>query len=51
LLVPLSYARDVAARIPGSRLEVIREASHLPYMSHTDAFNAFVGDFLARHDT
>jgi pimeloyl-ACP methyl ester carboxylesterase len=51
LLVPLSYARDVAARIPGSRLEVIREASHLPYMSHTDAFNAFVGDFLARHDS
>jgi pimeloyl-ACP methyl ester carboxylesterase len=51
LLVPLSYARDVASRIPGSRLEVIREASHLPYMSHTDAFNAFVGDFLARHDS
>lgn len=51
LLVPLSYARDVAARIPGSRLEVIREASHLPYMSHTDSFNAFVGDFLAGHDT
>lgn len=51
LLVPLSYARDVAARISGSRLEVIREASHLPYMSHTDAFNAFVGDFLAQHDS
>jgi pimeloyl-ACP methyl ester carboxylesterase len=51
LLVPLSYARDVASRIPGSRLEVIREASHLPYMSHTDSFNAFVGDFLARHDS
>jgi pimeloyl-ACP methyl ester carboxylesterase len=51
LLVPLSYARDVAARIPGSRLEVLREASHLPYMSHTDSFNAFVGDFLAQHAT
>jgi pimeloyl-ACP methyl ester carboxylesterase len=51
LLVPLSYARDVAARIPGSRLEVLREASHLPYMSHTTAFNAFVDDFLSRHDT
>jgi len=49
-LVPLSSARDVAERIPGARLEVLREASHLPYMSHTDAFNAFVGDFLARHD-
>jgi pimeloyl-ACP methyl ester carboxylesterase len=51
LLVPLSYARDVAARIPGSRLEVIRAASHLPYMSHTGTFNALVGDFLARHDS
>jgi pimeloyl-ACP methyl ester carboxylesterase len=48
-LVPLRYARDVAARIPGARLEVLREASHLPYMSHTAAFNAFVGDFLLQH--
>ncbi len=49
MLVPLSYARDVAERLPLARLEVIREASHLPYMSHTDAFNALVGDFLQRH--
>ncbi|HSP80228.1 MAG TPA: alpha/beta hydrolase [Myxococcaceae bacterium] len=49
MLVPLSYARDVAERLPRGRLEVIREASHLPYMSHTDAFNAFVGDFLQQH--
>jgi pimeloyl-ACP methyl ester carboxylesterase len=48
-LVPLRYARDVAARIPGARLEVLREASHLPYMSHTQAFNSFVGDFLLQH--
>lgn len=48
-LVPLRYARDVAQRIPGARLEVLREASHLPYMSHSQAFNAFVGDFLLQH--
>ncbi|HYH98074.1 alpha/beta hydrolase [Hyalangium sp.] len=48
-LVPLGYARDVARRIPGARLEVLREASHLPYMSHPQAFNAFVGDFLVQH--
>jgi len=48
-LVPLGYARDVARRIPGARLEVLREASHLPYMSHAQAFNAFVGDFLLQH--
>lgn len=50
-LVPVSLARDVARRIPGARMELLREASHLPYMSHTDAFNAFVDDFLDRHDT
>lgn len=49
LLVPPSAARDVAARIPGARLELLRKASHLPYMSHPDAFNAFVGDFLMQH--
>ncbi|MFL5347482.1 MAG: alpha/beta fold hydrolase [Hyalangium sp.] len=48
-LVPLRYARDVARRIPGARLEVLREASHLPYMSHSQAFNAFAGDFLLQH--
>ncbi len=48
-LVPLEYARDVARRIPGARLEVLREASHLPYMSHAQAFNALVGDFLLQH--
>ncbi len=48
-LVPLGYARDVARRIPGARLEVLREASHLPYMSHPQAFNSFVGDFLVQH--
>lgn len=48
-LVPLRYAQDVARRIPGARLEVLREASHLPYMSHAHAFNAFVGDFLLQH--
>jgi pimeloyl-ACP methyl ester carboxylesterase len=48
-LVPLRYAQDVARRIPGARLEVLREASHLPYMSHAQAFNAFVGAFLLQH--
>ncbi|MDC0712162.1 alpha/beta hydrolase [Stigmatella sp. ncwal1] len=48
-VVPLSDACDVARRIPGARLEVLREASHLPYMSHPQAFNAFVDDFLWEH--
>ena len=42
LLVPPSAARDVAEHIPGARMEVLREASHLPYMSHPEAFNEAV---------
>jgi pimeloyl-ACP methyl ester carboxylesterase len=48
-LVPLAYARDVALRIPRGRLEVLRGASHLPYMSHAEAFNACVKDFLLEY--
>lgn len=49
LLVPPSAARDVAAHVPGAELEFLETASHLPYMSHPEAFNARVSDFLARH--
>jgi len=49
LLVPPSAARDVAEHIPGARMEVLREASHLPYMSHSQSFNQLVGDFLLKH--
>ena len=49
LLVPTRAARDVAQHIPGARLEVLPEASHLPYMTHAHAFNTLVGDFLLRH--
>ncbi|NMO14001.1 alpha/beta hydrolase [Pyxidicoccus fallax] len=49
LLVPGWAARDVAERIPGARMEVLRQASHLPYMSHSQSFNSLVGDFLLKH--
>ncbi|GMU02616.1 hypothetical protein KH5H1_67360 [Corallococcus caeni] len=49
LLVPPAAARDVAAHVPGARLEFLEAASHLPYMSHPEAFNASVSDFLSRH--
>jgi pimeloyl-ACP methyl ester carboxylesterase len=49
LLVPTRAARDVAQHIPGARMEVLPEASHLPYMTHAPAFNTLVGDFLRRH--
>ncbi|MBN9681525.1 MULTISPECIES: alpha/beta fold hydrolase [unclassified Corallococcus] len=49
LLVPPAAARDVAAHVPGAELEFLETASHLPYMSHPEAFNARVSDFLSRH--
>lgn len=49
LLVPTRAARDVAEHIPGARMELLRQASHLPYMTHPQAFNNLVGDFLLRH--
>jgi pimeloyl-ACP methyl ester carboxylesterase len=33
-------------RISGSRLVVLEECGHLPYMEHSDAFNRIVNDFL-----
>lgn len=48
-IVPLEAARDVALRIPNARFEVIRGAAHLPYMSHPEAFNDRVHDFLLTH--
>ncbi|MCP3103066.1 alpha/beta hydrolase [Myxococcus sp. K15C18031901] len=46
LLVPSRAARDVAEHVPGARLALLPEASHLPYMSHPASFNACVRDFL-----
>jgi pimeloyl-ACP methyl ester carboxylesterase len=45
-VVPLSAARDVAQHLPNARLEVIRGAAHLPYMSHPTEFNRLVQQFL-----
>lgn len=45
-VVPLASARDLVKRLPGARLEVIRDAAHLPYMSHPREFNACVSRFL-----
>ena len=48
-LVPLEAAEAVRSAIPGARMALLPQASHLPYMSHPQEFNAAVGDFLAEH--
>jgi 3-oxoadipate enol-lactonase len=44
---PPALAEQIAAGIPGARLEVITGAAHLANVSHPDDFNRLLLDFLA----
>lgn len=44
---PPAMAAAIAAAIPGARLEIIPEASHLSNIEQADAFNRLLLDFLA----
>lgn len=44
---PLSFKEAYVAKIPGARLEVIRESHHALPMEKPQAFNAALGSFLA----
>jgi proline iminopeptidase len=41
------HTREVAARIPGSRLEIVPDASHLSFAERPDVFMPLVNGFLA----
>ena len=43
----LTAARDLAAGIPGARLEVMQGVGHQPNTEAPDAFNALVWPFLS----
>ena len=45
-LTPPAMKRDLASRIPGSRLEILPGCGHMANMERPDAFNAVVLDFL-----
>lgn len=45
-VVPLESAKDVAEALPHAELQIIEGAGHLPYMSHSDAFNSALDRFL-----
>ncbi len=47
-LTPPKLAAKIAARIPGSTLEIIEGAGHLSNIERPDAFNRLVLDFLRR---
>jgi len=43
---PPAMARDLAAAIPGARLEIIPGAAHLSNIEQADIFNRLLLDFL-----
>jgi pimeloyl-ACP methyl ester carboxylesterase len=45
-LVPLSYARQLAEMIPGSRLVIVPDAGHIPMWENAEAFNRELIGFL-----
>jgi len=47
LVAPLPQARSLHAGLPRSRVEVIANAGHLPFLEQPGAFNAAVQRFLA----
>ena len=43
---PLALSRELAAGIPGARLEILAGANHLPNFEQPERFNAVVDEFL-----
>ncbi|PYQ49254.1 MAG: alpha/beta hydrolase [Acidobacteria bacterium] len=48
-LVPVSYAKQMNAIIPNSRLRIIPRAGHIPMWENPSAFNAALLEFLREH--
>lgn len=47
LASPLSHSREIAAAIPGARLEILPGQGHQPFQEVPGEWNALVGAFLA----
>lgn len=48
VLTTLGDSEEIASRIPGAELAVVRGGAHLFMVEHAGAFNRTVGDFLER---
>ena len=46
-IVPPAYGDEIVARIPGAKLQVVPNASHLFIHEQPDDFAGMVADFLA----
>ena len=47
-LISVGYAREFGAAIANSRVEIVRDAGHIPQAKQKDATLALLRDFLAR---
>jgi pimeloyl-ACP methyl ester carboxylesterase len=45
---PVQIARDLAKRIPGAELVIMKGAGHLPNIERPERFNEILLDFLKR---
>jgi proline iminopeptidase len=46
-ITPRALSEDIAARIPGARLEIFEHSGHMPMLEETERFLALVRSFLA----
>ena len=46
-LIPVDYAREFGAAIAGSRVEIVRDAGHVPQAEQMDTTLALVRNFLS----
>jgi 3-oxoadipate enol-lactonase len=51
ILVPPRFARQLAAAIPGAKLQVVDRAAHGYFWERADVFNRMCLDFLEAHAT
>ena len=51
VIVPVQNSRNVAARIPGARLQIVKGGSHTFFIEQAGEFNRILTQFLATDDT
>ncbi|HSF07383.1 MAG TPA: alpha/beta fold hydrolase [Methylomirabilota bacterium] len=49
ILLPPRFSQELAARVPGARLELVPGSGHVYFWEHPDFFNALCLDFFSRY--
>ncbi|HEY7366011.1 MAG TPA: alpha/beta fold hydrolase [Methylomirabilota bacterium] len=49
ILLPPRFSQELAARVPGARLDLVPGGGHVYFWEHSDLFNALCLDFFSRH--